>query len=115
MEFEVDRPAPANSSPGDLLITMVKETVVLYKKEFRKMKQVVSLIDLKVMETRNDCETACDCVKRANVVFLVGLRRVAGMRTTSSRHHTRRPDFIFFFSMSQVTCLGKVQRNKFFG
>ena len=25
--------------PGDLLITMVKETVILYKKEFRKMKK----------------------------------------------------------------------------
>ena len=29
--------------PGDLFITMVKETVILYKKEFRKMKKVVSL------------------------------------------------------------------------
>ena len=38
-------------------------------------------------------------------------RCVAGMRTTSSRHHTWRPDFIFF-SLSQVICLGKVQRNK---
>ena len=59
--------------PGDLLITMVKETVILYKKEFRKMKKVVSLIDLKEMKTRNDCEIACDCVKRANVVLNVGL------------------------------------------
>ena len=25
--------------PGDLLITMIKETVILYKKEFRKMKK----------------------------------------------------------------------------
>ena len=52
--------------PGDLLITMVKETVILYKK-------VVSLIDLKEMKTRNDCEIACDCVERANVVLRVGL------------------------------------------
>ena len=59
--------------PGDLLITMVKEKVILYKKEFRKMKKVVSLIDLKEMKTRNDCEIACDCVKRANVVLHVGL------------------------------------------
>ena len=57
--------------PGDLLITMEKETVILYKKEFRKMKK--SLIDLKVMKMRNDCEIACDCVKRANVVIHVGL------------------------------------------
>ena len=52
---------------------MVKETVILYKKEFRKRKKVVSLIDLKVRETLNDCEIACDCVKRANVVLHVGL------------------------------------------
>ena len=48
VDFEVDRPPPADSPPGDLLITMVKETVFLYKKDFRKMKKVVSLIDLKV-------------------------------------------------------------------
>ena len=40
---------------------------------FEKWKKVVSLIDLKVMKTRNDCEIACDCVKRANVVLRVGL------------------------------------------
>ena len=39
VDFEVDRSPPADSPPGDLLITMVKETVILYKKEFRKMKQ----------------------------------------------------------------------------
>ena len=46
MDFEVDRPPPANSSPGDLLITMVKETVVLYEKEFSKneKKSYLSLI-----------------------------------------------------------------------
>ena len=36
--------------PGDLLITMVKETVILCKKEFRKMKKVVSLLDVKEMK-----------------------------------------------------------------
>ena len=59
--------------PGDLLITMVKETVILHKKEFRKMKKVVSLLDLKEMKARNDCEIACDCAKRANVVLHVRL------------------------------------------
>ena len=39
VNFEVDRPAPADSPLGDLLITMVKETVILYKKEFRNMKK----------------------------------------------------------------------------
>ena len=36
-----------------------------------KKSRMISLIDLKVMKTRNDCEIACDCVKRANVVLHV--------------------------------------------
>ena len=36
VDFEVDRPPRADSPSGDLLITMVKETVILYKNEFRK-------------------------------------------------------------------------------
>ena len=32
VDFEVDRPPPANSPPGYLLITMVKEAVILYRK-----------------------------------------------------------------------------------
>ena len=68
VDFEVDRLPPANSPPGDLLITMVKETVILHKKEFRNNKKIVSLIDLKAMKTRNHCEIASDC-KRANVVL----------------------------------------------
>ena len=48
VDFEVDRPPPANSSPGDLLITMVKETVVLYKRVSKNEKK--SLIDLKMMK-----------------------------------------------------------------
>ena len=39
VDFDVDRQPPANSPPGDLLITMVMETVILYKKEFRNMKK----------------------------------------------------------------------------
>ena len=39
VDFEVDCPPPAACPPGDLLITMVKETVILYKKEFQKMKK----------------------------------------------------------------------------
>ena len=34
--FEVDLPPPAVSTPGDVLITMVKETEILYKKNFEK-------------------------------------------------------------------------------
>ena len=38
VDSELDRLPPADFPPGDLLITMVQETVVLYKK-FRKMKK----------------------------------------------------------------------------
>ena len=72
--------------PGDLLITMVKETVILYKREFRKMKKVVSLIDLKEMKTRNDCEIACDCVKLANVLLHVGLCKEIFARKHTATH-----------------------------
>ena len=43
VDFEVERPPPADSPPGDLLITMVKETVILHKKEFRKNEKTVKL------------------------------------------------------------------------
>ena len=39
MDFEVDRPPPADSQPGDLLITMVKETVVIIKKVSKNEKK----------------------------------------------------------------------------
>ena len=41
VDFEVDclPHAYAACPPGDILITMVKETVTLFKKEFRKMKK----------------------------------------------------------------------------
>ena len=73
--------------PGDLLITMVKETVILYKKEIRKMKKSrVSLLDVKEMKTRNDCEIASDCVKRANVVLHVGLCEEIFARKHTATH-----------------------------
>ena len=54
VDFEVDHPPPADSPPGDFLITMVKETVIIYKKSFEKIKKwtlFVSFIDLRVMKT----------------------------------------------------------------
>ena len=72
--------------PEDLLITMVKETVILYKKSFEKWKKVVSLIDLKEMKTRNDCEIACDCVKLANVVLHVGQCKEIFARKHTATH-----------------------------
>ena len=50
------------------------------------MKKVVYLIDLKVMKTRNDCEIACDCVKRANVVLHVGLCKEIFARKHTTAH-----------------------------
>ena len=56
VDIEVDRPPPPDSPPGDLLITMVKETVIIYKQELRKIEKklnlFVSLIDLIVMKTQ---------------------------------------------------------------
>ena len=66
---------------------MVKEAVILYKKSVSKNeKKVVSLIDMKVMKTRNDCEIACDCVKLANVVLHVGLCKEIFARKHTATH-----------------------------
>ena len=43
VDFKVDCPPPAACSPGDILITMVKETVILYETSFEK-KSYLSLI-----------------------------------------------------------------------
>ena len=56
------------------------------RKSFEKWKKVVSLIDLKVMKTRNDCEIACDCVKHANVVLHVGLCKEIFARKHTATH-----------------------------
>ena len=89
VDFEVDRPPPA--PPGHLLITMVKEVVFCTKSEFRKMKKVVSFIDLKVMKTRNDCEFACDCVRRANVVLHGGQEIFARKHTATHKPTSAQP------------------------
>ena len=36
VDFELERLPPADSPPGDLLITVVKETVLIYKRSFEK-------------------------------------------------------------------------------
>ena len=38
------------------------------------------------MKTRNDCEIACDCVKRANVVLHVGLCEEIFARKHTATH-----------------------------
>ena len=82
-DFEVDRPPPTDSPPGGLLITMMKETVILYKRVPKKMKKrnlFISLIDLMVMKTQLTARLPLT-VKRANVV--VGLRKEIFARTHS--------------------------------
>ena len=67
MDFQVYRPPPANSPPGDLLITMVKEAVILYKKSVSKneKKSYLSLIwsDENAKWLR-DCLWLCQACKR---------------------------------------------------
>ena len=56
------------------------------KRVSKNEKKVVSLIDLKEMKTRNDCEIACDCVKRANVVLHVDLCKEIFPRKLTATH-----------------------------
>ena len=93
---------PADFPPGHLLITMVKEAVFFTKNEFRKMKKVVSLIDLKVMKTRNDCEIACDCVKRANVVLHVGLGKEIFARKHTATHKPTSAQPLIVTTMTHI-------------
>ena len=44
------------------------------------------------MKTRNDCEIACDCVKRANVVLHVGLCKEIFARNTAILYWTNRAE-----------------------
>ena len=87
VDFEVDCPPPANYPPGDLLITMVKETVILYKKRVSKneKKSYLSLI----WKWWNHSEIACDCVKHANVILHVGLyKEIFARKHTATRKPT---------------------------
>ena len=72
VDVEVDCPPPARSTRRSF-DHHGKGNGNLYQKSFEEWKEVVSLIDLKEMKTRNDCEIACDSVKRANVVLHVDL------------------------------------------
>ena len=78
MDFEVDRPSPADSPPGDLLITIVKETVILYNiLSFEKWKKVKGFRLSNWSdgdENTIDCEIARDCVNRGNVVIYIMYR-----------------------------------------
>ena len=67
VDFEVDRPPPANSPTGDLLITMVKEMVILFKKRVRKWKKSCIYHSSESDENakwQRDCLWQCQACKR---------------------------------------------------
>ena len=66
------------------------------------MKKVLSLIDLKVMKTRNDCEIACDCVKRANVVLHVGLCKEIFARKHTATHKPTSAQPLIVTTMTHI-------------
>ena len=74
---------------------------------FEKWKKVVSLIDLKVMKTRNDCEIACDCVKRANVVLHVGLWKEIFARKHTATHKPTSAQPLYSYQRDIHTTLAK--------
>ena len=73
VDFEVDCPPPARSTRRSFDHHGKGNGNFVSERVSKNEKKVVSLIDLKEMKTRNDCEIACDCVKRANVVLHVDL------------------------------------------
>ena len=88
VDFEVDRPPPADSPPGDLLITMVKERVIIYKNRVSKKWKKVKLVRISHWsdsdENAIDFQIACDFVKHANVV--IGLRKEIFAKTHTATH-----------------------------
>ena len=81
MDFEVDLEPPADSPPGGLLITMVKQTVKKVS-NMEKVKLVRISQSSDSDENAIDLEIACDCVKGANLV-LGGLRTKTQLPTST--------------------------------
>ena len=79
---------------------------------FEKWKKVVSLVDLKVMKTRNDCEIACYCVKQANVVLHVGLCKEIFARKHTATHKptSAQPLYSYQRDRGQESWLGRGHR-----
>ena len=86
MDFEVDCPPPARSTRRSFYHPSKGNGNFVSKRVSKNEKIVVSVIDLKEMKTRNDCEIACDCVKRANVVLHVGLCEEIFARKHTATH-----------------------------
>ena len=86
VDFEVDCPPPARSTRRSFDHHGKGNGNFVSKRVSKNEKKVVSLIDLKEMKTRNDCEIACDCVKRANVVLHVDLCKEIFARKHTGTH-----------------------------
>ena len=86
VDFEVDCPPPARSTRRSFDHHGKGNGNFVSKRVSKNEKKVVSLIDLKEMKTRNDCEIACDCVKRANVVLHVDLCKEIFARKHTATH-----------------------------
>ena len=68
-------------------------------------KSHISLIDLKVMKTRNDCEIACDCVKRANVGLHVGQCKEIFARKHTATHKLTSAQPLIVTTMTHIHAL----------
>ena len=65
-------------------------------------KKVLSLIDLREMKTWNDCEIACDCVKRANVALHVGLCKEIFAGKHTATHKPTSPQPLIVTTMTHI-------------
>ena len=85
VDFEVDCPPPACLSTRRSFDHHGKGNGnFVYKRVSKNEKK--SYLSLKEMKARNDCEIACDCVKRANVVLQVRLCKEIFARKHTATH-----------------------------
>ena len=54
------------------------------------------------MKTQNDCEIACDCVKRANVVLHVGLYKEIFARKHTATHKPTSAQLLIVTTMIHI-------------
>ena len=102
VDFEVDRPPPEVCPPGDLLLTMVKETVSLYKKRVSKNEK--SRISPWSESDENakwlrDCLGLCQAWKRG---FHVGLCKEIFSRKHTATHKPTSAQPLIVTTMTHI-------------